>query len=351
MKTTLSLAAVLFSTTFASAQSVQTLPLGLGTTEGSTSRHVPLFHPPARIQCGYDAKATGWNGPVRIHKLTARPEAQSWLNNGFSVQMQVWLSSKGCNPAVSSNDFAANHGPDLRIFMKKKIYNFQKFSTGTGRRPFSIELKGDTSFVAVGNAIVVDWATYAPAYLYNSAFHVDAEMATRSGTNSGRVSYYGTGCNTTSVVARASGLNENELFQTTVYTHVLGEPALMWLSPKRLDLSIGGGCSLYADFGAPGAVVFPTPVVTSGFGAQADFTWGIVPAHLKGMKLSSQAIAFTAQNTLRWSSGLEVTFGDYGPRYVTGHRYDYSDRSRLFDPDKDPARFGWTGTAIVFKVN
>ncbi|MCA8969770.1 MAG: hypothetical protein KDC95_08310 [Planctomycetes bacterium] len=350
-------AAVAVLPSIAVAQTTETLPDSptLGTTEGDASRHVPLRYAPARIQCGYSGSGTSWTTGKVITQLSARANGGAYLTTGFSCDIQVWLSSggttKSCDPKVLSNKFADNHGDDVAVFQTKKTFNFAAFAAYTGVAPFNIVL-GDRPFAVKGDAVVIDWATYASANQANVNFYVDSQDDRAvTGTRGTSVSY-GTPCNPTNFYNYSTGYNVGETFRTYSYTRNTGDVSLMWISDKRVDQAIGGGCSIYADLASPAVFIHPIPVVTPS-GGYANFVWGTVPAALKGQQVWSQGVAFDPTNALRWSRGIETTFGDYrnAAPYDCGHRYNYGSGTRTFDPDKDDAAYGWEGQTIVFKVN
>lgn len=333
-------ATLVLSTT--AAQGRETLPFGRVMTEGKSSRHVPLRHVPARIQCGYSASATAWTTARVVTTLTVRADSAADLATGFRAEMQVWLSSDNCDTRTTSSKFMANHGRDVVVFMRRRAYSFASFARVSGRRNFDIVLKGDSPFVARKPTLLVDWATYATSNQVHSNFYVDAALS------SGFYRAYGTACNSTSFDSYAAGFNVGNTFTTYCYTRNAGDVVTMWLSPKKVSTSLGGGCTVYADPFAPGSVVFPAPILTTAASGYANFVWGTVPAILRDTTLFGQAFALDGRGSPRWSRGSEITFGAAN---VTSHRYNYGVGSRSFDPDRDDGRYGWADTAIIFKVN
>lgn len=334
-----------------SAQTVETLPKGKAAAEGSASRHIPLRYTPARIQNGFGSDAVTWAATKVITSLTMRKDRIAYLNAALSTELRVWLSRRGANVTVPNNKYAANHGSDVREFMKKKAYNWAAFTRGTTLAPFDIVLKGDTPFVATTPNLIVDIASYQAANGNNTNFYVDADRAANVGTR-GRSLSFGTPCNPTNFWNYATGYEEGSQFRTYCYTRTAGDVVLMWLSPKRVAIPIPGltGCSLYADFTAPGTIFYPSPITSTGTSGYANFVWGTVPTGFKGNQVISQGVAFSTAG-VRFTRGQETTFGDLRPAYTTGHRYNYGRGTTNFNPDTDDATFGWAGQAIIFKVN
>jgi len=348
MLRTTSLGAVLFLSTACLAQSV-TIPQGLMAKEGAYSRHVPLRYNPARIQCGYGPKATGWTTPKLIMELQVRANDTAYLNTAFTVDCRVMLTSIGCDPECTSYKFAENHGQDVVTFLTRKTYNFTPFSTYPNPpAPFNIVLKGTRPFLAAQPTLLVDWTAYSQAYQTNTNFYVDAERVSGSvsGTK-GTVVHYGTGCNPTNFDSFATGLNEGELLRTYCYTRNTGDTVLAWLGRARSSIPMPmTGCTLYT---MP-VLVFPQLQQTTNATSPLYFDWGKLPTGITGAKLCAQfaAVDTTLQN-VRMSRGSEVTFGNYTHTYpfMISHRYGYGSG---FDPDKNDAKYGWIDTAIVFLV-
>ena len=262
--------------------------------------------------------------------------------------MQVWLSSKGSRVRVESPKPAYNHGNDVVLFMKRKKVNIAAF----GRRnpqPFSIVLKGDKPFVA-DKSLVVDLAVYTPGYRVHSGFHVDGVRAATMGREGASIPY-GFACNPRTFWNYMWGYNVGELLRGYAYTRNSGDAAIMWLSPKRVNHSIGGGCSVYADPFQLGTILFPSPQVSRNPDGYVSFEFGFVPAAIRGATFSSQCMALTPNGGRRWSRGHQTRIGDRVPAIDMGYRYNYSLSSRLFDPDKDPLIWGESGHALIFKVN
>ena len=323
------------------AQTVNTIPAGYAKKEGARSRHVPLRYLPARIQSGFGPKATGWKATRLIRELWVRPDGPRYLTTGFSCDMQIKLSSKGCNPRVPSNTFAANHGTDKVVFMAKKTYKIAPFKTSVARpRAFMLQLKGDRPFVWTTPSLVVDWATYASATQANTDYYVDATNLASSSS----LTYFGTPCNPTNFFNYATGNNVGDEFRTYGYTRTAGDIVLSFLGTRRTAIKIGNGCTLHT---LP-TLVHPTPVKATGTTGYANFSWGKLPASVNGAKVINQLVAFDGKGGVRWSRGADITIGSFP--FIAAHRYNYAFGSTKFDPDKDPARFGWERTAIIFEV-
>lgn len=332
------------------AQSTRTLPRNKATIEGPKALLVPLRHAPARIQCGYAKDATGWTRPTVISALTARADIKAYLTKAMSLDVQVLLSSRGCNPAASGTSFAANHGVDRRIFLRRRTITFPAFPRQAIRRPFDIVLKGDAVFTAIDPQLLVDWATYTPSNVMHANFDVDADFAQTLG-QLGSIVHYGTACSPSSFRTFIDGNNITQTLKTSGNTGSPGDLALAWISPKRSNISLGGGCTLYADFTAPGTLVYPTALATAGASGAVDFIWGRVPDALGGRRVRTQMLAIAPTLQRRWSRGTEITFGNQRPEYVTGHRYNFGLGTRSFDPDKGAPLFGGAGTAIIFRID
>ena len=356
MYKSLSLCAIAALSASLMAQSSTTLPLGKDKVEGKSSRHIPLRYSPARIQNGYGPKATGWTTTKVIRELWARADQYAYLTTGFSVDMRVILSSKGADPKTASMVFAKNLGGDQKVFMKKKIYKFVAFSKGTTfPNKWSIQLKGDAPFVATTGNLVVDWSTYTDSKntsQQHSNFYVDAvNISGKPVGTRGKYTSYGTGCNPTNFYNYSTGENVGESFRHYGYTRNMGDLVLSWLGAKKIAMAIPGltGCTLYAPF----TVFHPSVVKTTSTSGYANFVWGVVPAFMKGKMVWAQCAGMNAKGNLRFSRGNEITFGDYHMVYpqLVSHKYSYGfSTSRIFNPDKDDALYGWQGTATVFDV-
>lgn len=332
------------------AQSITTLPQNMANVEGAGRLHAPLRYTPARIQCGYSREATGWAGPKLIRALSARADTGASLSAPFSVDVQVWLSSRGCNPAANSLSFEMNHGIDKRVFIKRRTMNFAAFAQRPGRHPFDIVLRGDGPFVATTGQLLVDWATYSSQNLYNGLFDLDADRAPTIGQR-GSVQHYGVACNPTSFSFRPVGINFDENFEIWSYTGSPGDYAIAWLSPNYVDIRLGGGCSIYADFGAPGALIAPFATKSVHATGLVYMRWGKFPAEMRGKEYWAQMFAISSSLQHRWSDVAQINFGTVGPRYITGHRYGVGFATTKFDPDIGPLNRGWAGQALIFKVD
>ncbi len=338
------------------AQASTTIPTGFDKAEGTYSRHIPLRYTPARIQNGYGSKSTGWTVKV-IKELWARADKNAYLTTGFSIDMQVILSSKGADPTTSSMVFKKNHGSDVKVFMKKKTYKFVPFTKGTTfPNKWSIQLKGDAAFVATTGNLVVDWATYTDSKntsKQNSNLYLDAARfsGTPSGTR-GKNTTYGKPCNPTNFYNYSWNYNVGEEFYHYGYTRSSGDVVMSWLGSKKIGTAIPGltGCSLYAPF----TMIHPSVVTTTSTTGYAKFVWGKVPSVMKGKKVWAQCAAVDSKlKQIRFSRGNEITFGDYKMNYAKtiSHKYSYGfGTTQIFNPDKDDARYGWVNTAIAFDV-
>ncbi|MEZ5989116.1 MAG: hypothetical protein R3F30_08335 [Planctomycetota bacterium] len=340
----------LLATSLPAQVTVVTIPQGYAAKEGARSRHVPLDYCPARIQNGYGPNATGWTAPKVINELWARLDGTGYLTTAFSVDMQVLLSSNGCDPRTSSYTFKDNLGSDVKVFVKRRKFSFPSMSAPTTPpAKFSIQIKGDTSFVAIKPTLLVDWATYSTTNIVNTSFYVDATNLTYTTTGaSGSVSYYGTACNPTDFYNYSTGYNEGEVFRCYGYTRNAGDWVLCWLGASQTALNLGGGCSLYT---SP-LLIGVLPTQTWSTTQMVNFHWGFVPTGMKGKTVFQQMAAFDSTfKTLRMSRGCQATFGDYKQvfPFTVSHRYGYGSGSTAFDPDKDDARYGWLGTAIIFE--
>lgn len=341
-------AAVILSASIA-AQAVETIPAGYATLEGLRSRHVPLRYVPSRIQCGYGPKATGWTGVRVIKELWARADGTAHLAAAFKVDAQVLLSSDGADPECCSYIFRNNHGKDVRVFIKKRTFNYPAFVAGPSPAPWSIQLKGDAPFVATKPTLVVDWATYG-ANQANVNFYVDACNLTKTYTGTaGTITYYGTACNPTTFYNYVLNPNEGDCLVTYGYTRNPKDIVMTWLGVGQTSIDIGGGCTVLT---LP--IFMSAPVISQASStgwSQVEF--GKLPVGTKGMKLHTQMVAFDSSYAIRLSRGTEITIGDRKeilPGFMCSHRYGYSSSAlNPFDPDTDPARYGWRGTAIIFR--
>jgi len=330
------------------AQSV-TIPQGLLAKEGAHSRHVPLRHNPARIQCGYGPKATGWTAPKVILELQARANDTAYLNTAFTVDCRVMLSSIGCDPECTSYKFAQNHGQDVITFLTRKTCNFAPFTKYSNPpAPFNIVLKGSRPFLAAQPTLLVDWTAYAKVYQTNTNFYIDAERVNGSTSGMKGVSaYYGLGCNPANFDSFATGYNEGELFRTYCYTQNAGDLVVAWLGTSMTNIPLPmTGCTLYT---MP-VLVHPQVQKTTTTNMPLYFDWGRLPAGIVGAKAYSQFAALdSTMRGVRVSRGNQITFGDYKVTYpfMISHRYGYGSG---FDPDRSDAQYGWIDTAIVFLV-
>ena len=331
----------------AASVSAQTIPQNFENREGGRSRHVPLQYQPARIQCAYDAIATGWGAPKIILSLKVRHDtsAAQTLTTAFKTDLQIWLSSDGADMKLSSNTFNTNHGKDKVLWMAKKTYNFQPFSASTVKpAKFNIDLKGDKPFVAIKPTFLVDWAAYSATYQTNG-FYIDA--TTPQSNALGSFLSRGTACNPSnfSLTTTASNVNEGQPFIQTGNTQNAGDFVLEWLGEKSIAAPIGGGCTLYA----PLTTFFPVPVQTTTANGSFTFNWGTIPAGMRGKMIYVQAGAITKALALRMSNGLDITFGVTGTdNHGAWHRYGYGSG---FNPDTGTITYGWQGTGIIFQVN
>ena len=336
-----------------SLRAQSTIPVGYTKIEGQTSRHVPLAYNSSRIQLGYDSRATGWNTPKVINELWARVDMSANLTSGFTVEMQVRLSSKGCNPATPSMIFRNNHGTDVKLFMSKKTFQFAPMSKVTNPPAnWTIRLKGDSPFLTATANLVVDWATYTKSNQFNPNLFLDAAMikGTATGTRGSSINF-GTPCNPATFYNHATGLDVDSLLRQYCYTRHAGDVVLSWAGASRLNAPIPGlkGCSLYT---AP-LIFHPNITFTRETTGYANFEWGRVLSRLKGKRVWLQSGALNATlSTMRLSRGNEVTFGDYRKSYpmLVSHKYGFGSGPTTFDPDKDEAAFGWVDTAIIFEV-
>lgn len=352
MNRTLPIIAIAALAVSLSAQSSRVIPVGYAAKEGGRSRHVPLRYAPARIQCGYDAKATGWTKTQIIKELWVRPDQAAYLTTGFSVTMQVILSSNGADPRTTSLVYEENHGTDRKVFIKKRVFKFSPFKVGTTFPwKFNLQLKGDSPFIAFKKTFLVDWATYSTSNLSNTNFYVDSTVstiATKTG-NHGSFSTYGTSCNPTTMSAFARGLNAGETLRTYGYTGTAKDTVVSWLGASKTNIALTAlkGCTLYT---RP-LYIFPG-AVTAGTGGFVNFVWAEVPAALVGNKLWSQMAAFTPSFTkMRFSQGIEMSIGNgRSTPFLVSHRYNYGFGTGKFNPDTDKARFGWEGLAIIFDI-
>ncbi len=337
----------------ASLLAQSTIPTGYGKKEGATSRHVPLAYNSSRIQLGYDASATGWKAPKTIKELWVRADKSGYLTTGFSVEMQVLISSKGCNPATPSMIFANNQGTDVKVFMKRKTFKFAPLAKAPAApAKWTIQLKGDSPFLAATANLVIDWATYARSNQFNPNLFLDAATITAKATGTrGSSLNYGKPCNPTTFYNYATGLDVDSLLRQYCFTQNAGDIVLTWAGASPINVSFPGlkGCSLYT---AP-VVFHPNIALTRERTGYANFEWGRVISRLRGKKVWLQSGAVDSTfSTMRLSRGNEVQFGNYKVHYpmVISHKYDYGSGPTTFNPDKDEARFGWVDTAIIFDV-
>jgi len=348
MRTSLYLVSVATLAASLSAQSTpQTIPQNFETREGGRSRHVPLQYQPARIQCAYDAIATGWSAPKIILSLKVRQDTSAAQNvaAAFKTDLQIWLSSNGADMNLASNVFNTNHGKDKVLFMKKKTYNFAPFAASTVKpAKFNIDLKGDKPFIALKPTLLVDWAAYSTAY-QTGGFYVDA--TTPQANALGSFTARGTGCNPSNftLTTTASNVNEGSPFQQTGNTQNAGDFVLEWLGAKAISAPIGGGCTLYA----PLTTFYPVPAQTTTSNGAFTFNWGTIPLGMRGKQIYVQAGAITKSFGLRFSNALDITFGMTGTNnHGTFHRYGYGSG---FNPDTGAITYGWVGTGIIFQIN
>lgn len=332
------------------AQSTTTIPQNLGGTEGRYFGFGPLRETPSRVQCGYSQGATGWQSPQVIRSLSARADSRAYLKSALSLELQVWLSSRGCNPGATGRSWASNHGVDKALFFRKKLVNFAPFNAALVTQPFNIVLKGDTIFVATTPSLLVDWASYAKTYQRNDNFLVDVERAAVRGWV-GRKVPYGKGCNPVGFRCDAHNFNIHQNLQTWGRTGTAGDLVFSWISPKRSDIPIGGACSIYADFTAPGTIIHPIAFRTSDASGYASFYWGPTPPAMAKNKFYSQMLAFDSNGRHRFSTGIEIEIGDLEPVYLCGQTERYATSTKYFDPDVDELFGASLGYAIVFKVN
>ena len=338
------------------AQASTTIPLGYDKTEGEMWINAPLVYVPARIQCGYDAVATGWTAPKTITELRTRPDGSARLTASFIVEMEVILSSKGCDVRTGSLRFVENHGTDKTVFIKKKGYAFPTFG-GTSQKPFGwmLSLKGDKPFVAAAGTLLVDWATYTDAKnttMLTQSLTVDSSVEKGYFTGTlGTKFGYGRYCGINYFQLDASGFNSTDSgFRTFGHTHAAGNFVLCWLGSKKLSLPIPGraGCYLYTDFG----VFHPSVVMTNPTGV-ATFEWGKVPAAMVGKRVYSQMAGMKPSGMIGFSPAKDIYFGDR--KFVQQRTISYLMMHGLigrstFDPRSDLGRYGDIGYALIFDV-
>ncbi|PIE24397.1 MAG: hypothetical protein CSA62_03715 [Planctomycetota bacterium] len=347
----LSLAAVAALSASVCAQTIVTVPQGYGTKEGESSRHVPLRYTPARAQFGYDAKATGWKRPMVIRELWARPNGGTYLTTAFTIDCEVLISSIGCDPETKEFAWAKNHGKDVKVFMKRKSMSFQTFTSAPKPAPFSIQLKGDAPFVAIRPTLVVDWKAYSKSNETHSNLYIDATYVrgTSSGTY-GRNKYFGRPCNPTTFYNYATGYNVDNIFRPYCYPKGIGDFIIHWIGSTQTNLPIPGqtGCTLYTT-----PIIFYPSIPKATNTSPMYFSWGKVPAFMKGASVVTQFAAIDSTlKQMRWSRGIQTTFGDYKLTYpyTISQRYAYGSGTRNFDPDKDPALYGGKGSAAIFQI-
>ncbi|PIE24395.1 MAG: hypothetical protein CSA62_03705 [Planctomycetota bacterium] len=347
----LSLAAVAAISASVCAQTIVTVPQGYGTKEGTNSRHVPLRYTPARIQAGFGAKATGWTKPMVIKELWARADGAKFLTTAFTIDCEVLLSSNGCDPETKAYAWAKNHGADKKVFMKRKSMSFQPFTAAPKPAPFSIQLKGDAPFVAIKPTLLVDWKTYSKSNEIHNNFYIDAARVSGTSTGTrGKNLYFGKPCNPTNFYNYVTGYNVGEVFRPYVYPKGIGDFIIHWIGSKQTNIPIPGqtGCTLYTT-----PIVFHPSIPKATNTSSLYFSWGTVPATMKGASVVTQFAAVDSTLTqMRWSRGIQTTFGDYKLNYpyTISHRYAYGSGTQTFDPDKDPATYGWVNTAPIFQV-
>ena len=351
MYKTLSLGVIALICTPLVAQS--TIPAGYSKIEGFTSRHVPLAYNSARIQLGYDARATGWKAPRFIKELWVRADSTGYLKTGFSVEMQVLLSSKGCSPATPSMRFVNNHGTDGKIFLKKRTFKFAPMAkVKSPPADWTIQLKGDSPFLASTGNLVIDWSTYSKSNQFNPNLFLDAARikGTATGTPGTSINY-GTPCNPNNFFNYSTGLDVDNVLRQYCYTRHKYDIVFTWAGATRIKASFPGlkGCSLYT---VP-LIFHPYIAFTKESTGYANFEWGRVISRLRGKKVWLQCGAVDlAFQAMRLSRGNEVQFGDRRVNYprLISHKYGYATGSTPFDPDTDEAQFGWVDTAIIFDV-
>jgi hypothetical protein len=343
MRKSLTLSAFALITAGLAAQST-TIPTGYDTTEGSSGAHALLRYTPARQQSFYLPKATGWKGPKVIKSLWMRADSSWSKGPAFKCDIMVEVSSKGIatDPTKTNTDWNKNHGTDKKVFMKKKAYNIPAFTAPkTPPHKWMIELKGDAPFVDVNKQLCVDTRVYTPKTQSNAFWYVDAAPS----SSAGFYNRFGTSCNPNIFYNYATGYNVTQTFRTYGYSRNKGDIVLSWLGSKKLNLSVGGGCTLYTN-----VVLFhPTPVKTTSTSGYANFTWGTVPASAAGAVVYNQMVAITPALSLRWSRGTEIHIGTSPTVYYGFGVYNYASGSRTFNPDTSPAQW-WSSSVIIHDV-
>ncbi len=340
---TLILSSLVLITTGLAAQS-STVPSGYDSSEGESYQRYLLGYTPARQQSFYLPKATGWTGPKVIKSLWMRADGAWSQGLAFKCDIMVEVSSKGIatDPKKTSPFWNKNHGTDKKIFMKKKSYNIPSF-TRVVKPPhkWMIELKGDAPFVDANKQLCVDTRVYTPKTQRNFYWFVDAATSNTYGF----YRTYGAACNPSNFYNYASGYNRRFTLRTYGYARHRGEFVLSWLGSKRLNLSVGGGCSLYSNV----AILHPSPVKTTSVNGYASFIWGVVPSSAIGLVVFSQMAAITSSGTLRWSRGTEIHIGS-SPIYYNGFSvYNYAYGSQTFNPDTGLAKL-WSSSVIIHDV-
>lgn len=177
----------------AHAQSVQVIPNGLATSEGTTTNLFPwgrgssLIH----VQFLYDSShftSGGVNQPIVITRLRWRADggAAAW-NGGSYSNVQIDLSSAAVDYAAPSTTFANNHGTDRTTVHNGSVTVLPGQSTGLGTGPWFVDVPLATPFAydpTQGNDLCVDVQFAAGSWNGGSTTYLDimggsTAMATR----------------------------------------------------------------------------------------------------------------------------------------------------------------------------
>lgn len=332
-----------------------TIPGGYLATEGSSQHHPGWYYTNGRSVYVINSGSSGMKGTTLIRGLRTRGNGTATTGVAWSGDFEVRISSRGVSTTPDRTSFGANHGTDLKVFMKRKRMNVAGWTARATPRAWGLDFRGDAPFITTADTIAIDVAAWTTATATHNNYQ-DAQTYSTSGDR-GTVSYTGTGC-PTNFFSYSTGHYWGNVrvggWYTYGYSRKPGDVHFAVVGARKLPTPVQIGtfgtapCNLYVIplFVSPAKVT----TTTDGYSyfTMLDYA-ALQNKSFIGTQLALQHAAIDATTkTIKTSRMAEVRVGAGLQQGIGGFSvYNYASGSTTFDPDKDAPRFN-ANTVVVF---
>lgn len=259
--------ATLFLSSFAAAQSSQSLPAGLEITGGGSGSSFPFNSTSSHSwQWHYDSSQFNATGPIQITNVSVRTLASAGATNNFDFpSLEMWMASSPTDYSVAGNGIQAGHDPVFANNMNADMTLVRAAGPFTGNAVpaftwMSLDLT--TPFVydpSLGDDFVIELRTCSPVTSWGQS--IDGGFGSGAGSVMGN--RYG---DTSNCAATSSGFQNNEYVPVVLIEYGPVGPGL------SLSCAAGVATADMSGFtaSAPIALVYGSPAVYVHGGAQCN---------------------------------------------------------------------------------